>query len=131
LAILRITDTKAPVFISMPPRLCTAMNPLKWLFPRPHVLDNRESVIALAAQLSWQPSDVGFALRTDYDIGQRHGRLIEACEKHGLIAFRHSKSFDGGAAVLAATDEALINSIKRETKFPVDVTEAPASFDLE
>jgi hypothetical protein len=104
-----------------------AMNPLKWLFSRPQVPDDRESAIAMAAKLSWQPSDVGFALRTDYEIGQRHGRLIEACEKHGLIGFRHSKSFDGGAAVLAATDEALINAIKRETNFPVDVTEAPAS----
>jgi hypothetical protein len=90
------------------------MNPLKWLFPRLNVLDNRESVIAMAARLSWQPSDVGYALRTDYDVGQRHGRLIEACEKHGLTAFRHSKSFDDGAAVLAATDEELINAIKRE-----------------
>jgi len=84
-------------------------------------------VIATAAKLSWQSSDVGYALETDYDIGQRHGRLIEACEKHGLVAFRHSKSFNGGAAVLAATDQALINAIKRETKSPVDVTEASAS----
>ena len=103
------------------------MNLLKWLFPRPRVLDHRESVIAMAAQLSWQPSDVGYALRTDYDVGQQHGRLIEACEQHGLIAFRYSKSFDDGAAVLAATDEALINAIKRETKSPVEVTEAAAS----
>jgi hypothetical protein len=109
------------------------MNPLKWFFPRPHVPDDRESVIAMAARLSWQPSDVGYALKTDYDLGQRHGRLIEACEKHGLIAFRHSNSFKSGAAVLAATDEALINAIKRETRSPVDVTEPPASspaFDM-
>jgi hypothetical protein len=103
------------------------MNPLKWLFSGTHVPDERESVIALAAELSWQPSDVGYALETDYDVGPRHGRLIEACEKHGLVAFRHSKSFNAGAAVLAATDEALINAIKRETKSSVDVTEAPAS----
>jgi len=102
------------------------MNPLNWLFPKPYDPDDRESVIAMAARLSWQTSDVGYALKMDYDVGQRHGRLIEACEKHGLVAFRHSKSFHGGSAVLAVTDEALINAIQREATAPVDVTEAPA-----